>query len=337
MTPPEEFTGEAEKARDFVHQCEMYFRAKASKFPTDESKIRYFDSRMKDEGKKYPRRWATMRERIYLLSGFPTWDKHKADFLDTYQSPDPRAEAMSRLHAITQGDRSVHEFNVEFNTLLAEAGVINPDADESMAQQYVRALDHKLVDKLLLVVPDHAPLSLWQNHALIIDNRRRIVKSIRQRKDHTHYSNHSTTSNSNTTSTPDPNAMEIDAITTRKTGVKCYNCRREGHIARECRAPRRNQEQNEQGNGRGQGRNNSGRGGFTRQFTSNRGNSRTQIRATQVEGKDETNEGTSNTNQVDINAVMALSMQQFDELATRYYSTRSKTNDNETTETQKDF
>ena len=44
----------------------------------------------------------------------------------------------------------------------------------------------------------------------------------------------------------DPNAMDVDAITTEErrellNKKACFNCRKEGHCARDCRSPRRNQ------------------------------------------------------------------------------------------------
>lgn len=47
-----------------------------------------------------------------------------------------------------------------------------------------------------------------------------------------------------------------------RVGLRCFNCGKPGHIARDCRAPRQNKPtQNSRNNGRGGGRNAGGRGG----------------------------------------------------------------------------
>lgn len=186
MSAPEEFTGDVAKARDFVYFCEMYFCAKPTKFVTDEAKIRYFDSRIKNQGTKQPRRWATMRERNYLRTIWPTWEGHKNDFLEIYRTADPKAITLSKLYTITQGDKSVHDYNVLFGTLLQEAEILDPDASPELMQQYIRGLDNKIVEKLITVLSDTAPFSVWQHHASTIDNRQRITKAIQQARGHNH-------------------------------------------------------------------------------------------------------------------------------------------------------
>jgi hypothetical protein len=48
---PDEFTGDLNKARDFIHQCEMYFLAKPQKFQNNGAKIQFTNSFMKNEEK----------------------------------------------------------------------------------------------------------------------------------------------------------------------------------------------------------------------------------------------------------------------------------------------
>jgi hypothetical protein len=81
---PDEFTGDPNKARDFIHQCEMYFLAKPQKFQNDGAKIRFTNSFIKDEGKHCPKFWAITQEKAYIVNGWPTWDDHKKAFLTAY-------------------------------------------------------------------------------------------------------------------------------------------------------------------------------------------------------------------------------------------------------------
>jgi hypothetical protein len=97
---PNEFTGDPNKVRDFIHQCKMYFLAKPQKFPNNGAKIRFTNSFMKNEGKHCPKFWAITQEKAYIVNGWPTWNKHKKAFLTAHQTANPAASALVKLHTI---------------------------------------------------------------------------------------------------------------------------------------------------------------------------------------------------------------------------------------------
>lgn len=306
---PEEFTGDVKKARDFVHQCEMYFKSKKNKFVNDDQKIRFMNSLMKDSGTKQPRSWATVQERKYEATTWPTWDNYKQKFLEAYKTQDPQARAMLELHHIVQKDHeSVNEYNVHFDTLVAEALVQNPDADSNLLQQYIRGLRTELVHDILPNIPATATLSEWMSAALNLDNRMQMVKQIKTRKP---VSTQNTSQPTHRSNTIDPNAMDVDAITTNRSTIRCYNCNQFGHMARECTKERR-QGQN-RGRGQWRGGYSRGRGGYQRGPA---------VRVTTTTAP---TLAMAPPPALNVNAIHALPIDEFDALAREYYRNHSDT------------
>lgn len=158
----------------------MYFLSKATKFCQGEQKIRFANSLMKNSGNKQLRQWATVQERLYLIHGWLTWEDHRDKSLEAYKTQDPKVKAMIDLHQIAQKEHEmVNEYNVHFNTLMAEALITNPDFDSNMLQQYFRGLKKTLVDQLLPYMAMNAPLSMWQASAFELNNYMQMIKQLR--------------------------------------------------------------------------------------------------------------------------------------------------------------
>ncbi|EKM61719.1 uncharacterized protein PHACADRAFT_190902 [Phanerochaete carnosa HHB-10118-sp] len=204
---PAEFSGDIEKARDFIHQCKMYILSKASQFPNDQAKICFADLLIKDSEKKQPRKWVTVKEKLYLLQRWPTWATHCQEFLEAYKTTDPKSRAMVELHQIVQKDHeTVNEYNVHFNTLIAEAEIVNPDADGNLLQQYLRGLKKSLARQLIAHMPINATLSQWQQQALELDNRLGILRHIKNRQMHL------PTNSGTTTTTPTSSTQNLGIL-----------------------------------------------------------------------------------------------------------------------------
>ena len=214
MKKPEEFDGDITKARNFIHSCQMYFRARPSSFTTDDAKIRFADSLMTDKNAKHkvgPRSWAIAKERCYDATRWPLWTEHHDAFLETYKEPDPKNAALSRLQSITQGhDQSISEFAVILDELItcAEINLASPMENNFMVQQCMRAFKNNLAEKLIEKLPANATYEDWIREAAGLERGREMLKGVRQRQGVVHTPRPQKEAK-------DPDAMDVDAVQLR--------------------------------------------------------------------------------------------------------------------------
>ncbi|EKM53168.1 uncharacterized protein PHACADRAFT_98936 [Phanerochaete carnosa HHB-10118-sp] len=98
------------------------------------------------------------------------WTEHKNKFLNTYKMKDSKPKAMADFHYITQNaHETVNRYNIRFNTFVAEAQVVNPDADGNLMQQYFCSIDHFISKTLLPHMPAGATQTQQDPDAMDID------------------------------------------------------------------------------------------------------------------------------------------------------------------------
>lgn len=161
MRKPDEFTGDPNKARNFIHQCEMYFLAKPQKFVRDDARIRFANSFMKDEGKHKPRSWAITKEKAYIINGWPTWETHKNEFITAYQTADPSSLAIVKLQNLKQGNGTVVDYVTEFNNLCVQAGIPDHMNSPQLILVFVKGLNQALGMAITPHVPQGENLDVW--------------------------------------------------------------------------------------------------------------------------------------------------------------------------------
>ena len=166
-----------------------------------------------------------------------------ANFLDkfnqTYAFENLQNNSRKQLDNLRQGKKSVAQYIQQFQTLSHLAGYREADT----LQRFLTGLDEKIRYDLMLMGHDNT-----LERAMAQAQQLELIRAGNRDA----YQDPGRTSN---TPRVDPNPygyapMDLDATkTTIKPTTQCYNCRKYGHISRNCKAPR-----NFRGRGRGRGR-----------------------------------------------------------------------------------
>ncbi|KAJ3533099.1 hypothetical protein NMY22_g7474 [Coprinellus aureogranulatus] len=258
---PETFDGNPERVMPFLTACTIYFTATQEENPP--AQIAYALSKIKGGKDNSATRWADgkreelckyMEERHEAVKAGqndkvaeldkeqPGWDKFIEVFKQHFMLNGSKEMAQQFLMALTMGNNTCEEYTTMFNGYQTTAGF-----DEVYLQiRYKDGLTKGLRSKVVASYPPPKNLKEWKERALLLDkewrkeNQKGISASVHAPK-------------KEKKEEKDPNAMEIDAISTEKKDTrKCYQCNEIGHIAWQC--PQKAEGSQPRGNGNPRGR-----------------------------------------------------------------------------------
>lgn len=161
---------------------------------------------------------------------FANWDEFKDAFKLAFERIEDSTEALEELKRLYQGKKSTAEYHALFDRAAARTTL----SDFDKRTRFYDGLSKVVKDALIFTnknVDDYGDLV---KEAIRLDNH------ISQRKWEEGRDNRSPrlwsapAGNITTSSTRDPNAMDVDAGKTPDTRT-CYNCGKQGHIRRFCR------------------------------------------------------------------------------------------------------
>jgi len=235
---PDAYDRTRQGAEPFLSGLHLVFHSVPTQYTMDDSKVALALSLMKG-GTAGP--WASSAiEEIRNHHRNPTtptpfadWAQFETKFATMFSDPDPAATALRRVESMRQGTRTVDEYVTEFRTWQHRSQL----NDQALSNYFCAGLNTEVLKAILgfQTVPD--TLQTWQDQAMTYDRRMRMFRdknhtttAWRARHTHTHQAH---VPLAPATSSRDPNAMDIDSTCTRRP-VVCYNCRAEGHFARNC-------------------------------------------------------------------------------------------------------
>ena len=219
---PAKYSGDPSGFRQFMVQCEFTFAAQPSCYSSDQNKLAFIMNLLVDS----PLNWAVAYlNRLHVTER--NYDRFVADFQRVFDHPAMGQTAARRLYSVRQGRRDVTAYNIEFLTLAAGTKW----NDEALLTAYYHGLSPELRDELA-TREDSDNLNSLMKLAVKIDQRlreRRRERSFRipSVDSYTEEAGLSlaaaghvtatsppsalTRADPFSTSSVDPNAMEVDA------------------------------------------------------------------------------------------------------------------------------
>jgi hypothetical protein len=248
INKPTPFDGDRKKVHSFIQECKIYLAINRKVYATDEAKVAFVLSFMTE---KEALKWKeTYISSITDTTGnikFPTIQTFWS-LLDEYFKPADRVQdAVNKLSLLKQGNRPVEEIVTEFRLLAAQAGMTDEtNADNlHLIQLFRNTLHPNLAKKILFSESVPKTFKGWMDRAIQYDTNYRMAMAILGKPVNGGRSSFTSASASTFSQSKrnqeykDPNAMDVDAMTTEKRTAlmrkgACFNCEEPGHLARNC-------------------------------------------------------------------------------------------------------
>lgn len=169
-----------------------------------------------------------------------TWKNFKKDLIEAFEPYDAPGDALDEIKALRMGNDSIEEHIAKFKMLRTKSGL--DETSPAVIDYFRETLNIPLQRKLLTMENPPKTLKDWYTWASKLDNNfrkmQRIMGRTRQGKTDSGKKKEETSRRWNFTR-KDPNAMDVDAITTEerdemmKKGL-CFRCKEPGHISKDC-------------------------------------------------------------------------------------------------------
>jgi len=253
INKPTAFNGDRKKVETFIQECRVYLQVNKKIYTTDEAKVAFFLSFMND---KEALRWKqTFLRSITNNEGdmkFPTIREFVETLLEYFRPATQTTDAAHELASLKQGKKSAEEVITEFRLLTSLAGyTVDTVSDHlHLIEKLQNVLNPSLVKKIMLMDNPPTTINDWIHKAILIDSQYRMTMNILGRlsggrsRNEGDTNKYGRTNSSNyfgarkTREERDPNAMDIDAMSTEKRTAlmrkgACFICEEPGHMARD--------------------------------------------------------------------------------------------------------
>jgi hypothetical protein len=172
---------------------------------------------------------------------YGTFEQFIIKVKEAFSATDVEGDARAKLRQLRQGKDTTDEYVSQFCILAGRSKITE---DRSLVEYFMEGLNTGILQKIFALETVPTTIHKWYELASRFDSQhRRAIEIIGRRRggNTTSYSQKKTYAPryTNTTGTSDPNAMDIDRLSTEEREKhfqenQCFNCHKIGHKAREC-------------------------------------------------------------------------------------------------------
>ena len=240
---PKAYSGDRNQYQAFRDSIELFFLVN-DKFSSDDKKIAFILSLLNNGEAQTWRTNYLRKQRTNGLLTFPLFSEFLAELDKTFKRKHEEDEALFNLNQMKQLPKEDADTAItRFKEQASLAGVSLTDQPR-LAIDYLRSVLHpSLVDKISLNIDEPKTFEEWADLAVRYDNtwrKSQLLKATRG-PPRNNFGNFNRGNLRPFARTPrrDPNAMDVDAITTDKRtqlmkSGSCFICEKQGHRANEC-------------------------------------------------------------------------------------------------------
>ena len=238
INPPRVFNGNREDLTAFIQDSRVYLTLNKKAYDTDKKRIIFMLSFM-TEGTARAWKEALLAEIFSAATtDFGTFVEFLKKLTGAFTASDIEGEARAQLRQLRQAKGTADEYISQFRILAGRSRITD---DKALIEYFMEGIHTSILAKIFALDKVPTTVAAWYEKASRFDAQYRRFQEISGRKKGFTPQNRKSNTPRYVQSSSDPNAMDIDRLTTeeREQHMKerrCFNCHKIGHNARDCRS-----------------------------------------------------------------------------------------------------
>jgi hypothetical protein len=242
LNQPKPFTGKREELKKFLQDVKLYLLVNHQIYDNNIKKIAFALSFMNEgDAASYKEQ---LLEEAMAKDNFDLgdWEDFETDLRTAFSPYDAPGDALEEMKTLRMGNNSIEEHNARFKMIVTKSG-LSPTSP-AVIDYYRETLSIPLQRRILSLESPPTTLLKWYEWAAKLDNNWRRMQRVLGRSKETNERNYSGRKKDELKkrfnfTRKDPNAMDVDALTTEKRDEAmkkglCFGCGKPGHLNRDC-------------------------------------------------------------------------------------------------------